>query len=226
MELRTREGRAVLVRPAAGAGGTAAGHEVREVHEVDPDELPLDRGLPEALHEWARVVGAVRDSEDPVELARVGPLVSRRGRQLATRLAVAMGRPVDYVDPFTGEVAPVSPEPSGPPSGAPSGPPPSGRLSVPARHVARVGGGEPTPWGTGLTVSGVTALIVALMMLALTATLSDTSNWLALGAGVVLTGGMAPSVWLLRQVLIWRWVALGVAIGLGVGWAGLPFTLG
>lgn len=173
--------------------------------EIDPDELPLDQGLPEALHEWARVVGALHASSDSANLAQVGPLVSRRGRQLAARVADSIGRQVDYVDPFTGRVAPVHPE----------------RTVAVAPPLTA----EPAPWGTGLTVAGATGLIVALMMLALTDTLGDTSNWLAFGAAVVLTAGMGPSVWLLRHVLIWRWVALGVAVGLGIGWAGLPFTL-
>ncbi|MQA07308.1 MAG: DUF2537 domain-containing protein [Pseudonocardiaceae bacterium] len=209
MELRTREGRAVLVR----CGETAR-------REVDLDDLPLDPGLPEALHEWARVVGALRRNSNSSDLARVGPLVARRGHQLAARLAASIGRPVDFVDPFTGAVAPVEPVE---PATARKADAPVGTSDVDAATVPRA---APTPWGTGLTVAAATAAIVALMMLTLAGTLGETSNWLAFGAGVVLTAGMAPSVWLLRHVLIWRWVALGLTVGLGIGWICLPFVLG
>jgi hypothetical protein len=55
--------------------------------------------------------------------------------------------------------------------------------------------------------------------------LSETNALLAIGANVVVTAGLAPSVWLARRVLIWRWVALGVAAGLTLGWISLLVVL-
>ncbi|HWE90238.1 MAG TPA: DUF2537 domain-containing protein [Pseudonocardiaceae bacterium] len=37
--------------------------------------------------------------------------------------------------------------------------------------------------------------------------------------------GLAPSVWLTRNVRVWRWVAYGIVAGLAVGWIGLLLTL-
>ncbi|TCP56543.1 uncharacterized protein DUF2537 [Tamaricihabitans halophyticus] len=234
VELRTRDARAVVVR-----------HDAEPAREVDPAELPLDSGLPEALHEWARVVAAVSRNADTASLAQVGPLVSRRGHQLAARLARSMDRVVDYVDPFTGDIAPVEPSAER----AEQGPEPVAQPRVRAVRAESEAGagitfyGRPpalvdeetvpnvprpagTPWATGLTVAGAAALLVALMLLALTVTLADASLLLAIGAAIVLTAGMSPSIWLLRRVLIWRWVAFGACAGLAAGWLGLPFVLG
>jgi Protein of unknown function (DUF2537) len=51
--------------------------------------------------------------------------------------------------------------------------------------------------------------------------LGETSWWLAVLANLVICGGLAPSVWLARNVLVWRWVAFGVIAGLGLAWLGL-----
>jgi len=73
-----------------------------------------------ALREWVTVAETVRRSGDAHEL----DLLSRRGRQLALRVADALGRPVEFVDPVSGEVesiraeaharAALAPEPPGP----------------------------------------------------------------------------------------------------------------
>lgn len=172
---------------------------------LDPYRLAIPPDLSTALTEWAQVVGAIQRADAP-EDATAAIVVSRRGRQLADRLSAALGSTVRYHDPLTGEVLVVEAtraeavqEPPAPP--------------------------EPTPWLTGLTVSVLVATITLSAVLTLAVTLSETSPFLAIGAVVVVTGGLLPSVWLARQVLIWRWVALGVATGLALGWIGMLFVL-
>ncbi|CAL9646543.1 hypothetical protein SUDANB95_06459 [Actinosynnema sp. ALI-1.44] len=198
MELRVRGGRAVL------AGRDDAGE-----HEVDPHTLPLGAGLADALHEWAKVAEAVLRTDPPTNGA-AGALVTRRGRQLAGRLAADMGTPVAYTDPVTGEQFVVEA-------------PPVERLPlVEPEPEPRE---ERPPWGTGLTVSVFTAAVVTFMVVTLSLGLGETSPWLALLANVLVVGGIAPSVWLARKVLVWRWVAYGVVAGVLLAWFALITTL-
>ncbi|CCH27873.1 DUF2537 domain-containing protein [Actinosynnema sp. NPDC047251] len=206
MELRVQDGRAVL------AGRDDAGER-----EVDPHTLPLGAGLAEALHEWAKVAAAVVRSDASPDASpddTAGELVALRGRQLASRVAADMGAPVAYTDPVTGEkhiieapALPPDPEPE--PEEAPE-------TEVPQ---------EQTPWGTGLTVSLFTAAVVTFMVVTLSLGLGETSQWLALVANVLVVGGIAPSVWLARKVMVWRWVAYGVVAGVLIAWFALILTL-
>jgi hypothetical protein len=198
MELRIRGERAVL----AGPGGDQA-------REVDPYKLAIGSDLAQALHEWARVASAVA-TEPGAEAAAV---VSQRGRQLAGRLASVMGTTVRFVDPVTGADTVVEPVPTAAGTGqrfvrtvlGPPGPP-----------------GEPTPWLTGLIVSAFIAAVVVVAMLALASTLArETSSWVALGASVVVTAGIAPSLWLIRRTPILRWAAYGAAGGVLIAWIGV-----
>ena len=200
MWLHAREGRAVLADDPADDEAPDARRE------VDPRNLALPAELTEALHEWARVAGAVVTAGIGVDAA-AGDLVSRRGRQLAAKLAAAMGAAVHYIDPVTGEVseigAPDEPaEPPGPPRPA-----------------------EPTPWATGLTVTVIVTVLVGIVVVALSLALGEASHWLAVAANVVIGLGLAPSVWLARNTLVWRWVAYGVVAGLLGAWVALLFTL-
>jgi hypothetical protein len=176
-------------------------------HEVDPGRLALAGDLPEALHEWARVAQAVvRSNPDGGQAA--GSVINRRGIQLAARVAASMGVPVSYVNPLTGEVSVVEP--------------PARPIRAPAGRAAEV---EPVPWPTGLTVAAFVFLVVVYAVLTLAITLAATLPLLAIGSNLVITVGLLPSVWLVRRTPIWRWVALGVAAGIGVGWLALPFIL-
>jgi len=198
MELRIRGEQAVL----AGPGG-------EDAREVDPRRLAIGPDLAQALHEWARVASAVARSGPDAEVA--GSVVSQRGRQLAARLAAVMGTQVQFVDPVTGAEVVVDPPP---------GP------AEPVRRPPRTAPPEPTPWLTGLTVSAFAAAIVIVAMLALATTLAqETSGWLALIAALVVTGGVAPSLWLGRKVLIVRWAVYGAAAGLVVSWVGVLATV-
>lgn len=197
MELRVRDGRAVL-----------AGNDESGEREVDPHSLPLGAELAEALHEWAKVADAVVRTETPAD-GVAGALVARRGKQLAGRIAAVMNATVSYTDPVSGEL--VSVEAPDEPAKAPV------RTAEPTE--------EPTPWGTGLTVSFITAAIVTVTVVSLSLGLGETSRWLALVANVLVVGGLAPSVWLGRRVPVWRWVAYGVVTGVLVAWLVLILTL-
>lgn len=194
MQLRASGERAVLV-----------GNDGATEQEVDPRRLPLGIELTDALHEWARVASAVQRSEtDSNEAA--GAVVTRRGLQLAGRIAASMGVPVGYLDPLSGQEAVIEP-PARPQRERPAYPP------------------EPVPWLTGLTVSAASLGLLMITMVTLASTLAETNVLLALGSNIVVTAGLLPSVWLVRRQPIWRWVALGVAVALVLGWLALPFII-
>ncbi|MFD0206348.1 MULTISPECIES: DUF2537 domain-containing protein [Saccharothrix] len=203
MELRVQDGRAVL------AGRDDAGER-----EVDPHTLPLGAGLADALHEWAKVADAVTRAETPSDGA-ASALVTRRGRQLAGRLAADMGTPVEYTDPVTGELvvveAPVDDDPDSDTEPEEDG---EGGAEQPEPQ-------EETPWGTGLTVSFIVAAVVTFTVYTLSVGLGETSQWLAVLANVLVVGGITPSVWLARKVPVWRWVAYGVVAGVLAAWLSL-----
>jgi hypothetical protein len=199
-----------------------------EAQEVDPHSLALGAELSDALHEWARVADALRRSGDSSDSA-AGDLVSRRGRQLAGRLAAAMGAAVSYVDPLSGETREVSvPEVEQPRYRVPAAPwldesdvDDPDDLDGPVEQVPD----EPTPWAAGLTVSAFAGMVVMAVVISLSLGLGQTNRWLPLIANVVIAIGLAPSVWLTRNVRVWRWVAYGIVAGLAVGWIGLLLTL-
>ena len=84
---------------------------------------------------------------------------------------------------------------------------------------------EPTPWATGLTVSAIMAAVTVALVLALTAALASTFDWLEVPANVLIGLGLAPSVWMSRRVPLWRWVGAGVGAGLVVAWLTLLVNL-
>ena len=196
VELRTNGEQAELVAPDEGV--------------LDPGTLDVPGELVTSLNEWAQVVAAMQRADAP-EDPTAAVLVSRRGMQLADRLSAALKTTVRYHDPLTGEVlfvdaAQAEPEPQ----------------QQPAQQQPEP---EPTPWLTGLTVTGLMALVTVSAVLTLAVTLSDTSAFVAICANLVVTAGLAPSLWLARRVLIWRWVAFGVAAGLAFGWVALVIVL-
>lgn len=199
MELRIREERAVL-----------KGHGEAYTREIDPHSLALGAELSDALHEWARVASAVRRAAEAGDPGEAAAVVSRRGQQLAAKVATVMGTPVHYIDPVTDEETVVPPllldeaEPSL------------------RRRLFGTGEAEPTPWGTGLVVSAFIAVVVITAMLALAVTLAaETADWLVLLASVVVTAGIAPSLWLTRRLPIIRWISLGAAAGVVLSWFGV-----
>jgi hypothetical protein len=97
------------------------------LQERDVGDVRLTDDLRAALREWVTVAETVRRSGDAHEL----DLLSRRGRQLALRVADALGRPVEFVDPVSGEVESI-------------------RAEAPVRPALAPEPPGPTPWGTGL----------------------------------------------------------------------------
>ncbi|OLF09327.1 hypothetical protein BLA60_19290 [Actinophytocola xinjiangensis] len=192
MQLRANGERAVLV-----------GHDGTARREVDPRRLPLGGELTDALHEWARVASVVgRGDPDTQPAARA--VITRRGLQLAGRVAASMGVPVGYLDPLTGEERTVEPP------------------AVRARPAAPA---EPTPWLTGLTVAGTSLVLTVVTVVTLAATLADTNVLLGVAANAVVTAGLLPSLWLVRRALVWRWVSYGVGAGIALSWLALPFIV-
>lgn len=163
-------------------------------------ETPLDADLIEALDEWARVAVALLRQGDDAGVS----VVSRRGKQLAGRVAAVLQTPVRYQDPITGQALVVSP--------------PRRPVSPPV-HTA-------TPWGTGLTVSAFIAVFMIVALLALADTLATEIGTVgAVVALVLVTAGLAPSLWLGRRVPIVRWIVFGAATGVGLAWIGVLLTL-
>jgi hypothetical protein len=171
---------------------------------TEPGRLPLGTELTDALHEWAKVAAAVGRAEPG---AAAGAVVSRRGLQLAGRVATSLGVSVCYVDPLSGDESVVEPA---------SVPPPPPR---PPRRP------EPVPWMTGLTVAGASLALTVITVVTLAATLAETYSLLALASNVIVTLGLLPSVWLIHRQQIWRWVAYGVAVGIAISWLALPFVI-
>lgn len=231
-ELLLRDDRAVMVRRrgeggretrGGTAGVSAEADTVRRRNDARSDTAVAEGGdlddlvgaeLAEALDEWARVCAAlVRTGGDAGR-----EVVSRRGRQLVSRVATVLGEPVRYRDPMTDETAVVHP----PSPGLRRAAPPPG----PSRHhpAARSAGPAP-PWGTGLTAAGFVAVFVIVAMLALAQSLaSETMGWVAVLAAAVVTGGLAPSLWLGRTVPVVRWVVLGAVVGMALSWVGVLFV--
>lgn len=206
----------------AGEAGDTDDHEAAEA-EVDPHNLALGADLADALHEWARVADAVYRNGNADGTA-AATLISRRGRQLAGRIAAVMGRPVSYVDPLTGEIAEID-VPEREPEPVDEG---QSRLWSPTPETSRVAkhttADEPTPWTTGLTVSFCIAVLMGIVVITLSLALGAANRWLPLIANVVIAVGLAPSVWLARRALVWRWIAFGVVVGIVVAWIALLFT--
>jgi hypothetical protein len=218
VQLRARDGRAVLAEDDIEFGiGGSTGDDTEP--DLEPDDIELDADLASALHEWARVAEAVaRSAGTDGSTSAASGLISRRGRQLASRLAVQMGMVISYVDPLTGEVIDVGePEDDWPP--ARTGGAHAAQRQRPDRRAKR------TPWGTGLAVSGFAAVVVLFAVIALSSALGSASRWLAVAANVIIALGLAPSIWLARNVPVWRWVAYGVIGGIVAAWIALLFTL-
>ena len=83
-------------------------------------------------------------------------------------------------------------------------------------------GAEPTPWGPGLGLAGFAALIIGTAVYVISAGLAD-RPLIALVANVIVAAGLAPALWMSRQLPVLRWVSLGGAIGTVVAWISIVF---
>lgn len=204
MELRIHGERVVLIdsSDAADAGRHAAGWTTVDAR--------LNEDLAAALDEWARVAATIGNGKHRRD-SRVASMVSRRGRQLAGRVAETFDEPVHYSDPISGQPTLVRP---------------AGRSKAGSLADSMIGteprADDPVPWLTGALVALFTAVVIAVAMLALASTLaSQVSGWLAVVATLVVTAGLAPSLWLARKQLIVRWAVLGAACGIAFSWLGV-----
>ncbi len=164
---------------------------------------PLPDELTAALHEWAAFAVAADRSGAPAER----DLVRRRGRQLASRVARVRGRPVQFVDPMSGSVEAVVPAPP--------------RHATGRRPALALEPSGPTPWATGLPIAAFFAVLVTIGDVVLSTAFADAFGLLWIPANLLVALGLAPSLYLLRAVPFWRWVAFGAAAGLGLAWVAL-----
>ena len=78
-------------------------------------------------------------------------------------------------------------------------------------------GGEPVPWGPGLSIAAFTAFLVASAVYVLSSGLSA-RPLLAIAVNVVVVAGLCPALWLSRALPVLRWIAAGAAAGVLVAW--------
>lgn len=175
----------------------------RSRRETDPSHLSLPESLVTALHEWARVIDSVDGQPELGEDS--AQVLSHRSRQLAMRVALETGGEVRYLDPLSGEMNNVR--------------------WVSRSRTRRVDPRTPTPWATGLTVSAVVAVMVAIAFVVVTAGLAQLNGFVAAVVNLAVAAGFAPSIRLGSKILVWRWVAYGAAAGIVVSWIALLFSL-
>ena len=171
-------------------------------------DLPAE--LVELLVEWGHAADAVvRSGAAPGAVDAVR--VSRTGRHLAARVSVALGRSVDYCDPVSGARVPLRAVHAV--TRVPEVPLPRRR-----RGRSRVSTvfGEPTPWGTGLTLAALVAGLVLLANLTLALPMVAGLGLVGLLIDLVVVAGLVPALWLNRRVPMWRWAVWGAFAGMGV----------
>jgi Protein of unknown function (DUF2537) len=78
-------------------------------------------------------------------------------------------------------------------------------------------GQEPTPWATGLGLAGFSALVVGVAIWVLAAGLVDRPV-VAVAVNLLVAGGLAPAIWLSRELPVLRWIAVGALVGIIGGW--------
>ena len=165
------------------------------LQDRDTGDVRLTDDLRAALREWVTVAETVRRSGDAHEL----DLLRRRGRQLALRVSDALGRPVEFVDPVSGEVESI-------------------RVEAPPRAALAPEPPGPIPWGPGLAVAAFFAVLVTVADVVLAGAFAGAFGLLWIPANLLVTAGCAPSLWMAREVPFWRWPALGAGVGLLVAW--------
>ncbi|MBF6216837.1 DUF2537 domain-containing protein [Nocardia gipuzkoensis] len=80
---------------------------------------------------------------------------------------------------------------------------------------------DPTPWGAGLTVAIMVALLTAVAVYSFGAALAEVHPLLAVAVNLVAVGGAAPTAWRWRFAPVTRWVIGGGAAGVLLGWIAL-----
>lgn len=80
---------------------------------------------------------------------------------------------------------------------------------------------DSTPWGTGLTVSAFVAAVTAAAIVVLSIGMTRVNPIVSVALNLVAVGGLAPTLWGWRRVPVRRWLVLGAAVGVAVGWTTL-----
>lgn len=188
--------------------------------ERAPEALELPETLVQSLHEWAGVVGTLEPVDATSDSAEV---LSRRGRQLAVRLATEVGGQVGYHDPLSGKLTRVGRQRPVERSATRA----TAEQDADTTRLPPPGQAPPTPWGTGLAVAAIVAALVAVALVIISAGLAEVNVLLAIAVNLAVAAGTAPSIWIGRRLLVWRWVALGAAGGIVLAWIALLLsTLG
>ena len=76
----------------------------------------------------------------------------------------------------------------------------------------------PTPWATGLVIAAFTAAVVGTAIVVLSPGLIRVHPALAAGLNIVAVGGLAPTLWRWRRILVLRWFVLGAGAGVAGAW--------
>ncbi len=77
--------------------------------------------------------------------------------------------------------------------------------------------GEAPPWATGLPLAAFAAVLAGVAVWVLSAGLAGRPV-LAIALNVLVAAGLAPAMWLCREVPVLRWFAAGAAVGVVAGW--------
>jgi len=80
---------------------------------------------------------------------------------------------------------------------------------------------DSTPWGTGLAVSAFVAAVTAAAIVVLSIGMTRVNPVVSIVLNLVAVGGLAPTLWGWRRVPVRRWLVLGAAVGVAVGWTAL-----
>ena len=73
------------------------------------------------------------------------------------------------------------------------------------------------PWATGLALTVFSALVVGVAVWVLSAGLVDRPI-VAVLVNLLVAGGLAPAMWLSKDLPVLRWIAAGTLVGIVGGW--------
>jgi len=72
-----------------------------------------------------------------------------------------------------------------------------------------------------LTVSAFVAAVTAAAIVVLSIGMTRVNPVVSIALNLVAVGGLAPTLWGWRRVPVRRWLVLGAAVGVAVGWTAL-----